>query len=62
MAGVRQVRVIAKPGDVMGHVVDVVTRDRVGCVLAVGASAGEALDAAEEACNLCRIITNPALH
>ena len=62
VAGVRQVRVIAKPGDVMGHVVDVATRDRVGYAVATGASAGEALDAAEKACNLCRIVTNPALH
>ena len=62
VAGVRQVRVAAKPGDVMGHVVDVATRDRVGYALAMGASAGEALDAAQKACNLCRIVTNPALH
>ncbi|MCX5771648.1 MAG: hypothetical protein NTZ09_15450, partial [Candidatus Hydrogenedentes bacterium] len=60
--GVRQVRVNAKPGDVMGHVVDVATRDKVGYAIAMGASAGEALDAAEKACNLCRIVTNPALH
>jgi len=62
VAGVRQVRVVAKPGEVMGHVVDVATRDRVGYVVATGASAGEALDAAQKACNLCRIVTTPALH
>ena len=61
LAGVRQVRVSAKPGDVMGHVVDVATRDRVGYVIATGASAGEALDVAQKACGLCRIVANPTV-
>jgi biotin carboxylase len=61
VAGVRHVRVAAKPGDLMGHVVDAATRDRVGYAVAIGASAGEALDAAQKASNLCRIVTDTAL-
>lgn len=59
--GVREVRVAAKPGDRMGHVVDVETRDRVGYAVATGNSAGEALDAAREAASRCKIVTSPAL-
>lgn len=60
--GVVEVRVTAKPGDVMGHAVDAFTRDRVGYAVATGDSAGEALDTAQKACGLCRIVTSPALH
>lgn len=62
MPGVLEVRITAKPGDVMGHAVDAVTRDRIGYVVATGNSAGEALDTAQKACGLCRIVTSPALY
>jgi len=59
--GVCEVRVTAKPGDQMGHVVDVAARDRVGYAIAAGNSAGEALDAAREAAGRCSIVTSQAL-
>lgn len=46
--------------DVLGHVVDCPTRDRVGYMVATGDTAAAALSAAQGARGLCEIITTPA--
>ena len=48
-----------RPGDVVGHVVDCVTRDRIGYVMASGNSAAEAIAAATEARDRIRVVTSP---
>jgi biotin carboxylase len=58
--GVEQVVVSAKPGDVMGHIVDCDTRDRVGYVIATGDDVEAAAAAAKRARDLCEIVTRPA--
>lgn len=59
--GVVDVRFGAKPGDIMGHVVDRETRDRVGYVAARGETAEEALDRARRAAECCKVVTSPTL-
>jgi len=58
--GVREVVMTAKPGDVMGHVVDCPTRDRVGYVVATGATTAAAVGAAKRARDCCEVVTTPA--
>jgi biotin carboxylase len=58
--GVEEVVMIAGPGDVMGHVVDCDTRDRVGYVIATGDDVEAAAIAAKRARDLCEIVTRPA--
>jgi len=58
--GVRAVEVFVQPGDVVGHIVDEATRDRIGYVLATAETAAAALAAADSACDRCRIVTQPA--
>ena len=58
--GVKDVVMTAEPGDVMGHVVDCPTRDRVGYVVATGASAAAAVAAAKRARDCCEVVTSPA--
>ena len=58
--GVEEIVIVAKPGDVMGHVVDCETRNRVGYVLATGENAQDATRAAKRARDLCEIVTRPA--
>ena len=57
--GVEEVVMIAEPGDVMGHVVDCDTRDRVGYVIATGDDVEAAAVAAKRARDLCEIVTRP---
>ena len=56
--GVQDGVMIAQPGDVMGHVVDCPTRDRVGYVVAMGASAAAAVAAAKRARARCELVTS----
>ncbi len=58
--GVEEVTVFASPGQIMGHVVDCASRDRVGYVVATGPTAAAALAAAAQARDLCRVLTSPA--
>ena len=58
--GLQDVVMTAKPGDVMGHVVDCPTRDRVGYVVATGATAAAAVAAAKRARDCCEVVTSPA--
>jgi len=58
--GVQDVVMTAQPGDVMGHVVDCPTRDRVGYVVATGATAPAAVNAAKRARDCCEVVTSPA--
>lgn len=59
MPGVEDVVMSVKPGDVLGHVVDCVTRDRIGYVMAGGASAEEAIANAVAARDAIRVVTEP---
>ena len=59
--GVEKVVMVARPGDVMGHVVDCPTRDRVGYVLASGEEVGSAVDAAKRARDLCQVVTRSGI-
>jgi len=47
--GIQEVTVAAKPGDVMQHIVDCATRDKVGYVIAAGDNAQAARDTAQRA-------------
>ncbi|MCH7908639.1 MAG: ATP-grasp domain-containing protein, partial [Candidatus Hydrogenedentes bacterium] len=58
--GVREVVVHTLVGDTLASIVDCVTRDRVGYVLAEGDTAEDALMAARRAANCCKIRTAPA--
>jgi len=58
--GVQEIVIVAKPGDVMGHVVDCESRDRVGYVVATGENGEAAVTAAQRAKALCEIVTKPA--
>lgn len=60
MPGIEEVHVAVRPGDVMGHVVDCGTRDRVGYVAAVGETVDAAIETAQRACNICEVVTRPA--
>jgi biotin carboxylase len=59
IVGVEDVVITAQPGDVMGHVVDCVTRDRVGYVYAAADTVEEAMAIAYRARACCAIITSP---
>jgi biotin carboxylase len=59
--GIIQVEVFANKGDIIGHPADRVARDRLGYVVAAGETAGEALERAQDAASLCKILTSPNL-
>ena len=59
--GVVTLRVAAKVGDMMRHVIDPVSRDRVGYVTAVGPDAATAKARAERAAGFCRPVTRTML-
>jgi biotin carboxylase len=59
MPGVREVSIAVQPGDVLGHVVDCATRDRIGYVLATGETAEEAVRNAKAARDAVHVITRP---
>ncbi len=61
VAGVVEVAVRCRVGDVLGHVVDCASRDRVGYVAAVGRTADEAVEAARRARELIVIEISPVL-
>ena len=58
--GIREVVIYASVGDTLAPIVDCVTRDRVGYVLAEGDTTEEALTTARSAANCCKIRTAPA--
>jgi biotin carboxylase len=60
IAHVAEVNVTARPGDVLGHVVDCATRDRLGYVLSTADQPKTALASAQEAVARCEIVTRPA--
>jgi biotin carboxylase len=57
VAGVREIVLAVKPGDTVEPVIDCVTRDRLGYVLADGDTVQAAIAAAKRARDLCRIVT-----
>ena len=57
--GVVDVVVNVKPGDSLGHVVDCVTRDNIGYVLATGGNVEEAITCAMDAAHAVHIATQP---
>jgi hypothetical protein len=57
MAGVVEVAVAARPGDVLGHIVDWSGLERVGYVVATGKVASEAAARAKAARDCCRLVT-----
>ena len=59
MPGVKEVVVNVQQGDVLGHVVDTWSRDRLGYVLASGSTAQSALDTAYSAQSRIMIHTRP---
>ena len=59
LPGLVEVVMSVKAGDIMQHVVDCVTRDKVGYVLATGASARDAVATAKRARGLVRVLTEP---
>jgi len=60
LPGVEDLVVSVKPGEVLGHVVDCVTRDRIGYVLAAGDSAEEAIARAKAARDAVEVVTQPS--
>jgi len=59
--GVQQVVIRVRPGEVLRHVVDTATRDRIGYVLAAGATREYAIQAAQAACGGIEVVTRSAL-
>ncbi|MDX9972228.1 MAG: ATP-grasp domain-containing protein [FCB group bacterium] len=59
MPGVEEVELRVQPGDVLGHVVDCVTRDRIGRVLATADTAEEAVCIAKAARDTVHVVTRP---
>ncbi len=57
MADVVEVTVNPQLGEIMGHVVDQVTRDRVGYVVVTGADAAASIERATLARDTCKLIT-----
>ncbi len=55
--GVVEISMAVRPGDVLGHIVDCVSRDRIGYVLASGSSTEEAIAAAKTARDLVEVVT-----
>ncbi len=53
--GVVELKVSIAPGDVIGHVVDALSRDRVGYAFATGSDAASAEEAARSAVDLCDV-------
>jgi hypothetical protein len=60
VSGVVEVAAFVNPGDVMRHVVDCETRDRIGYVAAEGETAEAARRAVDEAVASINIVTRPA--
>ncbi len=57
LPGVLEVKVKVRPGEVLGHIVDTVSRDRLGYVLAAGDTAHAALATAQRAAGLIEVRT-----
>lgn len=55
--GVVDVKLAAATGDVMGHVLDCASRDRVGYVVATGVDASAARDVASRGAEACKVVT-----
>ena len=55
--GVAAVRINAQPGEKVGHITDCRSRDRIGWVVATGATADEAVTNAARGRDLCRVVT-----
>ena len=53
--GVVNLKIAVAPGDVIGHVVDALSRDRVGYAFATGSDAASAEEAARSAVDLCDV-------
>ena len=60
LPGIEAVEILAASGDVVGHIVDEASRDRIGYAIAVGSSATEALARANRVRQLCQVTTEPA--
>ena len=61
MPHVHEVVVNARPGDMLGHIEDVLARDRIGWVIACADAPHAALAAAQAACGRIAVVTNPML-
>lgn len=59
--GVQDVAVRVHPGDILGHVTDLSSRDRLGHVLATGPTRHDALESARSAAARVRIVTRTTL-
>lgn len=57
LPGVREIVFHAKPGDALKPIIDCVTRDGVGYVLTEGDTAVEAVEIANRARSICKVIT-----
>ena len=61
MPHVHDVAVNVRPGDMVGHIEDVLSRDRIGWVIACADTPDTALAAAQAACGRIAVLTNPML-
>jgi biotin carboxylase len=61
MPNVVDLHVFVKPGDEVQHIVDCVTRDRIGYVYTRGKNADEAVATAKKALDVCRVVTRPTV-
>lgn len=61
MPGIFELRIVAREGDILSHVVDVPSRERGGYIIATGESTAVALKRLEAARASVRISTSPAL-
>jgi len=61
IANVVELHVFVKPGDEVKHIVDCVTRDRIGYVYARGENVDEAVAATRQALEMCKVVTRPTV-
>ena len=56
-----ELHVFVKPGDAVQHIVDCVTRDRIGYVFTRGENVAEAVATAKQVLKQCRVVTRPTV-
>lgn len=61
LPGVHELHVLVRPGDVLGHIIDCVTRDRIGYVFTTGESAEEAIATAKRVQDIVQIHTRTTI-
>jgi phosphoribosylaminoimidazole carboxylase (NCAIR synthetase) len=58
---VREVSIAIQPGHKLGHITDCAGRDRIGYIVATAGTAEAAICAAQQAVDVCSVVTRPVL-